>query len=228
MMKKTIVFAAACMLAFTAKAQNGFYLSPSLSAGISNQASSYISTNENGVPYERKPAAILNYSFRAGIGYRYKHWRLESGLTYVSSGYNQKGLIFGDDFDPVKGLITSNGYYKMRTNYIGIPLSVGYAIPLSIRLSLVPAAGITATYLVSGSSELNDGKNVYRGPLTSTTLDHFGRVSIWTQASLTMEYKVSDKIRLFGGPGIQYLHGSTAKGKGLYNVNFNLGVSIGL
>lgn len=228
-MKKLIPLLAISMLSSTVFAQNGFYLSPSAGAGIGSSFLRYTAFDNKGNATTNSASSIFSYNFTAGIGYRYKNWRFESGLQYISNGYLLKGLVFGSDFDPSTGTVQFYGTHKTRLNYIGIPLQLSYSIPLSRRLSLVPTAGIIASYALNGTYETQEGGMTRTGSWTKQELDNYGRISIWGQASLHLEYKINEKISLFGGPSFQYLFKSgNGIGQNPYNLHFNAGVKIGL
>lgn len=229
-MKYLIPLCAAGLFSSSVHAQNGFYLAPLAGAGISNTQHRYTTYDNAGIATSTHTSSIFSYNFRAGIGYRYKNWRFESGLQYMSNGYLMKDLVFGSGYDPATGTIQSYGSYRVRLNHIGIPLQVGYSIPLSRKLSLIPSVGFITTYTFNGTYETNEGSSVRTGDWTKKSLDDYGRISVWGQASLQLEYKVNQKISLFGGPSLQHQFFKDGGGlwKNPYNLHFNLGVKIGL
>lgn len=230
-MKYLIPLCLAGLLSSSVHAQNGFYLAPSAGAGISNTQHHYTTYDNTGAATSTHTSSIFSYNFRAGIGYRYKNWRFESGLQYISNGYLMNDLVFGSGFDPT-GTVQTYGSYKTRLNHIGIPLQVSYNILLSRKLSLVPGAGFITTYTLGGTYETNEGGGMVRtGDWTKKALDDYGRISVWGQASLQLEYKINQKISLFGGPSLQYQFFKSSGGgigKNPYNLHFNLGVKISL
>jgi hypothetical protein len=126
-------------------------------------------------------------------------------------------------------LIYSNTY-KVTINQIGIPLQVGYVIPLSKRLTLEPYAGFLAAYTFSGNSRLRSSTQDVESSLSGAALNDYGRFTGWVYAGLRLEYKVNNKISLFGGPSIHYRLVGTGTGyeKNFFNINCNLGVNIKL
>lgn len=214
-MKRKLTFLAACILTTTVYAQSGFYLSPSIGAGTGSQS-----------PFSSTPhyGQVLSKTAQIGIGYSYGRWRFQSGIQYFQSGFS-----FTNRPPDVIGIPGSEGY-RLTLNHIGIPLQVGYAIPLSSRLSLVPHAGFVAAFAFSGSSEIKNDVERYKGSLPGSSIDQYGRFSLWGQAGLQLEYKINDKISLSGGPSMQYMLIGSGNGyeKNFYNLHFNLGAKINL
>lgn len=225
----TLLFAG--LLSLPAYAQNGFYFSPSAGAGIGSSTMSIYSIGLSGTSSTNSRVVILSTNLQLGIGYQHKNWRFQSGLQYFQSGYKIKDLTFGSDFDPNNPAGSGGtGSYKITINQVAIPLQVAYTIPLGNRFSLVPHIGALAAYTFSGTSRIDGNGGVTSKSLSGAALNDYGRFTFWGQAGVQLEYKLSDKISLFGGPSAQYMLGGTGNNneKNFYNIHFNLGLKIEL
>jgi hypothetical protein len=233
-MKKILFSAAAAILAVPAFAQNGFYLSPSIGAGISNTKQDFFSLDPNGSKIKR--ANISGYSGSLNVGYKLSHWRFEAGIQYSTSGYKIDDLLFGYSFPDTIGYGSSTTQYQ----HLAIPVKVGYEIRLGNNFKLIPFAGIITSYNL-GATTNNDipgeGKNSYTW--TKERFDYNNhRISIWGTAALRAEYKLSNRISVFAGPSVQYMISNLLKSpysnpvynasQRNYNINFDLGVNINL
>jgi hypothetical protein len=232
-MRYLITFLAAGLLSATAQAQNGFYISSSIGAGMAGVNRSH--ANPNNAPGVLNQSGIVGLNAKGGLGYRYKNWRLETGIQYLSTGYQLNNLTFSSDFDPNKTLITGSGKYKITYGHIGIPVSVGYKLHLGEKLSLVPSLGVFASYNMGASTWTKEGgterKNTFSG---DDFKKEYNSLSLWSTAALHFEYKLSDKISLFAGPSAQYMISNFYKeptnstiftaAQRNYNINIDLGV----
>lgn len=215
------------MFSLSAYAQNGFYLAPSAGAGIGNATESLYAVGVDGYAASNHKSPVFTNNLQFGVGYQYKNWRFQTGIHYFKSGYKIDNLVFGTDFDPNPNNISGSGSYEIRINQVGIPLQVGYAIPLSRKLSLVPYVGVLSSFTFSGNSKLNEpGKLPSNNELPGAALNDYGRFTFWALAGAQLEYKLSDKVSIFGGPSVQYKLGSTSNNnqQNFYNLNFNLGL----
>jgi hypothetical protein len=229
-MKYLPAFLFAGFLTVPAYAQNGFYFSPSIGAGASNSSRASFATGIEGIIDANARSPIVSKNVQLGIGYQYKNWRFQSGIHYFQSGYKMDDLTHRAGFNPdITTLIHANTY-KVTINQIGIPLQVGYVIPLSKRLTLEPYVGILAAYTFSGNSRLSSSTQDVKSSLSGAALNGYGRFTGWGYAGLQLEYKVNNKISLFGGPSIHYkLVGTGAQyEKNFFNINCNIGVNIKL
>ncbi|PSK89229.1 outer membrane beta-barrel protein [Taibaiella chishuiensis] len=212
-----------------AYAQNGFYTSGSVGAGLSNFGNPvYIASTAYEMTPDRSP--VLSGNFQLGLGYQYKHWRFQTGLQYIRSGFRVHGVNFGSDSYFGPSTIRGEGSYKLTFNQLAIPLQAGYAIPLSKRLTLVPYAGLLLAYTVSGNAEHQVGKEVQSTGISDAGLKDYGRFSLWGTAGMQLEYKLNNRLSLYGGPAVNYRLRTTGYGNepGTYNLNFNLGLKIEL
>jgi hypothetical protein len=61
-------------------------------------------------------------------------------------------------------------------------------------------------------------------------LNGYGRFTVWGLTGLQLEYKLNNKVSVFGGPSLQYrlfTTGDNTDGD-FYNLNFNLGMKFNL
>ncbi len=210
-------------------AQNGFYLTGSAGAGLSNYGNVlYIASTAYQMPLDKSP--VCSNNFQVGVGYQHKHWRFQTGLQYIRSGYRVHRVNFGSDSYFGPSTIQSEGSYRLTFNQLAIPLQVGYAIPLSKRLTLTPYAGMLIAYTLSGEAEHQVGKEYQSTGISDAGLKDYGRLSLWGTAGMQLEYKLNNKLSLFGGPAVQYRLRTTGafNDPGTYNLNFNLGLKIEL
>jgi hypothetical protein len=233
-MKKTLFLVGIVSLTAPTFAQNGFYLSPSVGAGISNTKQDFFSTDPNGSKIKRDD--IFSYSGSLNVGYKLNHWRLEAGIQYSISGFNYGKLVFGNNFPDT----TSQGSAETRYQHLSIPIKVGYEIRLGSKFKLIPFAGVITSYNLGATTITNingEGKNTY-----SWTKERFDynnhRITIWGTAALRAEYKLSNRISLFAGPSVQYMISNLLKSpysnpvynasQRNYTFNLDLGVNIKL
>lgn len=232
-MRYLITLLAAGLLSASAHAQNGFYASASVGAGMAGANRRHY--NPNNAPGVLDQSGITGFNAKGSLGYRYKNWRLETGIQYLRTGYQLNNLSFSSDFDPNKTLITGTGKYRVTYGHIGIPLSIGYAFPLSKKLSLVPSLGILASYNTGASTWTKEGGTERKGTLSGDIFkNEYNSLSLWGTAALHLGYKINDRISLFGGPSAQYMISSFYKepsnnmnftaAQRNYNINIDLGV----
>ncbi len=236
-MRYLLLMLAAGLCSASSYAQNGFYLTASAGAGMSGAKRIYY--NPNNAPGALKQSDIMNYHATMGVGYRYKHWRIETGLQYLTSGYQLNNLILGSDFDPNKTIITGTGNYRITYNHIGIPLQLGYAFPLSHKLNVVPSLGMLASYNLGAKHRLKVEDVAWNTNMPGDDFKkEYNTLSIWGDAGLKLEYKLSHKIGLFAGPSLQYMISSFYKkptnnmvftaSQRNYSINMDLGLSVTL
>ncbi|WP_118974153.1 autotransporter outer membrane beta-barrel domain-containing protein [Taibaiella koreensis] len=233
-MNKLIYLLAAISLPAATYAQNGFYLSASGGAGISNATRSEIPGPTLGDKH-----AVFQYGARITVGYQMKRWRLQTGVQYLTSGF-KRDLIFGNDFNPANlpGVVNPSGDQSVTFHHIGIPVQVAYTLPLGNKLSLVPTLGVLATYNTGATVQTWEGNNKSTYNLTGDAFGtQYNRISVWGTAALHLEYKLSDKVSLFGGPSASYMFGNMVKQGSIpyasvtqrnYNIGFELGIKIAL
>lgn len=228
-MKFAFVLFTACLLtAATTFAQNGFYLAPSIGAGLSN-GSRFVPSDNYGLTMGSAKGPVFSQTAQLGIGYGHKHWRFQTGLQYFQGGYKTDDPIFRPGTD-VSTTLPGTKEYRFVIHQVGIPLQVGYAIALSPRLTLVPYAGITPAFAFAGNARTSKGPGATRGGLEGATINDYGRFTLWGQVGAQLEYKLNNKISLTGGPSLQYriIGTGNSDARNCYNLNFNLGAKINL
>lgn len=198
-MKKVLLLASTGLLSVVAFAQNGFYFSPSIGAGIS-KVNPDIQTAQ-GI----SQSGLMSYQGTLGIGYQLKRWRIQSGIQYLTSGYQLNNILSGSGFDPLNPNQSGHDKYRMSYTHIGIPIQIGYTIAPHKKWSLVPYLGIIMGYNTRAAAGTITSSMV-TSPLTKAEFDNrYNRLSIWGTAALHAEYKVIDRVSLFGGPSFKYM-----------------------
>ncbi len=222
-MKYLITLLISGMALVATHAQNGAYIAAA--AGIGSCA---INTNityfdQKGNSIER--SALVSYNAGIGIGYEHKHWRFETGVQYLRTGYEMPNLLFGTDFDgELSHFATGPGKLRLTYNHIGIPLRAGYVFYSSRKINLVPYLGILSTYNTGARSVFNSTANTW----SATAFDNrYNRISVWGTAALYLEGKVSSKVSLFGGSSLYYMISDFAKAYTTQR-NYMIGVDLGL
>lgn len=217
-MKKALSFLAACLLFQAASAQNGFYLAPSLSAGLGQMTGANASASQPG---------ILTYQASIGAGYQYKNWRLQSAIQYFRSGsrYTLSGDFGHNNPD-------GPAFLQQSYTHLGIPLLIGYTFFPKKSFRLIPLLGVTASYNINAREKS-------KGVMQTTVYEPFGevyhRISCWGSALLLAEYGVSNRISVFGGPTLKYMlsgfnktpdSGTVLSSQSNYNIDVELGTRI--
>ena len=153
-------------------------------------------------------------------------------MQYLKTGYELKHLLFGADFDPSLNTPSFTGNYKITYGHIGIPLQVGYVMAPAKRLSLVPYIGILTTYNTGANSYLTISGKETTNKWSGTDFENrYNRISLWATASLYLEYKLSNRISLFGGPSAQYMMSNFSNAfanQRNHNISIDLGVKMRL
>jgi hypothetical protein len=228
-MKKTLLLLVASLFSIASFAQNGFYLAPSVGAGIGNAHQDFFAS-QFGV--KSLPHTILTYSAGINFGYKRGHWRLETGAQYSISGYKYTGLFL----DTLK-LGNSTTRYK----HVSIPVNVGYEVRVANKLKVVPYLGITGSYNL-GASTANNIPGISESSYTWSRENYdysHRRLSVWANAACHVEYNCTKKLSLFAGPSVQYMITNLLKDPAStpspynasqrnYNIHFDIGVMVNL
>ncbi|PSK94309.1 outer membrane beta-barrel protein [Taibaiella chishuiensis] len=230
-MQKKLFVLGLSMCALQAFARDGFYVAPSVGAGISNVKQDLFKLDPNG---GLKTSAIFNYNAQLGIGYRYGRWRLETGLQYTLTGYKYKDLVIVNNYPN-----TANGESETRYGHLSIPLTVAYTIPLGSRWSFSPQAGALLSFN-TGTRYSADFPGVLKIDSTWTS-DKFKKerqaTSVWGRVALQAGYKAGERVTLFAGPSMQYMFSNFMKtpanapykaSERSYFINMDLGARISL
>jgi hypothetical protein len=194
--------------------KGGFYLSPHLGAGISKVNPAPEILDVFALSKAPSQSAIFCFNASLNIGYRYKNWRIESGIEYLTSGYQMNNLNLTLDPDPAGYKRDGQDKYKMTYSHVAVPLRLGYVICPNKKLSLVPYVGVLVSYNMSAKSAVTVNGNGDKTTWSKADFDEsYNRVSIWGTANLYLEYRLSNKISLFGGPSFKYMFSNMAKTK---------------
>lgn len=233
-MKTLLLPIAAILLSASTYAQNGFYLAAGGGAGLSNTGgNNYAGMGDVG------QSPIFHYSARLTAGYQTGKWRLQTGIQYLTSGYELNGLLFGTDFYPNAPTATGTGKYRITYKHIGVPVELAYAIPLGPRFHLVPTLGLLTTYNLGADTWLQEkeGAKATRGTLPADFFkSQYNRISLWGTAAFRLEYKLSNRVSLFGGPYANYMVSNFSKqspdfasiSQRNYTIGFELGASLNI
>jgi hypothetical protein len=159
-MKKLCLLLATALCWGASHAQNGFYLAPHIGAGISQVKPSVAES-----PFIKGNASrswILCFNAEVGIGYRYKNLRIQSGIQYLTSGFQLDNIHIHQDPDPGSFyFLGGDDYWKFTYNHLAVPLNVGYAISRK-RLSVVPYLGILVSYNLGAKSIMTMNNAEYK------------------------------------------------------------------
>ena len=190
-----ILLLSCCFFATTTEAQNKWYLIGTGSVGSSG-------IKQGSLWPEEYISNITGFNAQARVGYHFKKWRVEAGLQYNVTGYKQ-GLTFGNSFPDTM----PTGSLKTTFREVSVPLQLGYEIPVSSKLMIVPYLGIT-TGLCLGSyytTRLPDTA-VISGKSDSKSFNYaYHKVNVWGSAAVHAEYKLSSRWGIIAGPSFQYM-----------------------
>lgn len=217
MLPRNFLFAAIILGALNVSAQKNLYLKPSVGIGFSNVKAKtnnpLINTDEN--------KSIFTYNATAGIGYKVKKWRIESGIAYARTGTQIKDLLFVNSSN--MGIDT--GRVIQSSNHIIVPFRIAYQIELNKRLSLNPTIGAAVSFNYSGETRISLNKaevKDYTSEVSSNAFWNTHRpVTVFGEAQLNTTYKINKTIDVFGGPALQYMLNSSMKKPevGVYHYN---------
>lgn len=187
-------------------AQKGFYLAPSIGAGISNggMRMTYSAVDMQTLRDQYNFKNVFSYKVGMSIGYQCHHWRFQTGLQYLTRGFKLDDQPFLPlNIDPSNNILSD---LSINYKHIVIPLQIGYQLNLSRKLSLVPYLGLMVGYNTGGIISLNTEGKIARERMTKEIFDNVNhRLSLWTTVVFHVAYKVNNKISLFGGPSYQQI-----------------------
>lgn len=233
-MKKLLLLLAVGILSVHAFAQNGFYLTPYIGAGIGNAQMNYSAPVNVRI---LTPKEIFTYSAGLLAGYKRGHCRFEIGVQYGTSGYRYTDQYFAAPL-PDSIYIGSD---KMVYKHLAVPIRFGYEFNIAKHLKFLPYLGITTTYNL-GATEIVSiaGKETVKTKLTKDEFDYnYRRISFWGNASARLEYDCSRRYSVFIGPSVEYMINNFSKLNDLmlaahyptqrnYNVHIDIGTRINL
>ena len=119
----------------------------------------------------------------------------------------------------------------MKFAHVIIPVELKYDIPLARRISIVPGAGLGASFNLSQriNSEIDNyyTSGMIAGHISSIQSgDNFtnnhNRISYWGIAEVAMYIKISDRLGLTAGPSQQFMITSLTNSNAGFNQYNNL------
>jgi cellobiose-specific phosphotransferase system component IIB len=228
-MKKLLFLLAAGIMSVHSFAQNGFYLTPYVGAGIGNAQMNYPNPK-----YVRLPTKKEIFTYRAGLqaGYKKGHLRFEAGVQYGTSGYRYTDQYF---LAPLPDSIYIGGE-KIVYNHLSVPIRFGYEFNIAKHLKFLPYLGIAPSYNLGATEIISiTGKETVKTKLTKEEFDDsYRRISFWANASARLEYDCSNRYSVFVGPSVEYM--LTDFVKALHNIppeyvpsqrNYNVHIEVG-
>ena len=195
---KNILTTFLIILSVNVFAQKGFYIRPVIGAGISKLTFRKIS----GFSLDR--TSCFGYKGGINIGYRFKRLGIETGLNYNSIAYELKNLVFESNAQPFTGNAILSVYdARARFNYITLPISVNYQVPLINKFNLLPQIGFGLNYNLNGKATFTpksptDPKMVNDLPRNVTTCSGI--------ASILIQYNLSHNLSVAAGPAVNYIY----------------------
>lgn len=201
-MKYTLSLMTAGLIATGSFAQDGFYIAPSAGAGISGATKNYTIFNAAGNAI--KNSDVVNYNSKAAIGYRYKKFRFQVGIQYMTSGYKRDEIVFPGEYHPDSSANTKdNSPFEVRYTHLMIPVQVGYNIRVSNKFSVVPYLGILAGYNLGAKTFITEAGKERSYTLTKADFNNrYNRLSLWGQISVQAEYRLGPIVSLTAGPSV--------------------------
>lgn len=204
-MKKLITAAALSFCTVPGFAQKGFYLKPIAGIGLTNARMDSYGTNP-------QPDVSMGYRLQAGVGYRSGNWGIETGLSYFTTGYQWKSRFTEDNFNPGTGQ-GQGSPFDVRAVYrhIGLPVLLGYHLPLTSRWGLEPSLGVEMTYNTGATAVLTGGIDDRIDLKGDDFTDINRRFSLFGVAQLHASYKLQGKLSLAGGFSGRYMVSNLVK-----------------
>lgn len=195
-MKKLFVVATLSACTLPAFAQKGVYIRMSGGIGMTNTA------YKSKVPNPPEMHATLTHRLHIGVGYSFRKWSIETGLEFFRTGFKWK-----DQSIPLHG--SHSPLVEVDVEYIfphiGIPLVVGYKVPISKSLAFEPSLGAEAAYGLGRTVIMSGGVND-RQTITGHAFDYLHeKISIFGMAQLHLRYALTPKIGLYGGFSGKYM-----------------------
>lgn len=180
-------------------AQQGFFIQPQLDLGVTNmryRASGFAATFR---PTHNKD---LGYAAGIGAGYQFRRWNIQTGLGYMRTGYRfPVYLVDEKNFQ----IVASGNVYKWN-QYVLLPVTVGYRMPLTKRFALEPLAGGELSYnLGEWSKTTLPGLGEVRKTPSAYFNESFPRLSVFGKAALTLRYSITPRIGIHAGATGRYM-----------------------
>jgi hypothetical protein len=230
-MRSLVLLVSAALLATVSNAQSKFYAVPIAGIGYSDAHQDFFHANWNGGDLNKKKSG--NYNLQILVGYQWRHWSIETGLQYLETGYKYPDLTFGGSYP-----VIIYGSAKLSNSHLNIPLHFGYVINTKSKFSIVPTLGVDVGFNLDERSYnvIGDDKHSVKTP-SEDFKKTYNTVSVWGNAGVRVEYKLSQRFAVVAGPQFQYMisnflnvpadaayHASQRN----YSLDFNAGVKVNL
>lgn len=193
-------------------AQKGLFVKPYIGIGADGAYSS------SPLPAANSGKPIYTLGIQAGLAYT--HLRLSAGVALLNHGFAFNDLVFENQYDPTTGQVikpaeTVDITYSYR--HIALPITVGYALNIGSKLSIVPELALAPAYKTAYISEWQyaDG-TTQRHNNTATVGD---RVSVFFMSAVNAQYNINKHLGITLGPAYtQNINGSRQFGTGSYTL----------
>lgn len=201
-------------------AQKGLFVKPYIGIGADGAYSS------SPLPAANSGKPIYTLGIQAGLAYT--HLRLSAGVALLNNGFGHEGLLFEDQFDPLTGqVIKSTAPVDIAYTYrhIAIPITVGYALNLGGKLSIVPEIAIAPAYRIAYISEWQQADGSVKRYNNNATVGD--KMSVFFMTAVNAQYNLNKHIGITLGPAYTILlNGPWQSGGGytLYTLTANAGV----
>ena len=189
---KKILLLLACFGSMTLYGQNGFSLEPQVGVGISNVKTSG----------PADPHSVSVFDGLLGVGYRYNHFVVSSGIGYLRTGY-KVNITFTDALGNPISTVGAYTYF----NHLVVPVSVGRELELSKQLSLVPTVGASVSYNMSARETTFDmNGRAYMKHVPSEEFDNsYKPLSVFAKLQIGVDYKLSTRMSMTLAPVVNYM-----------------------
>jgi len=173
-----------------------------------NPISAVVMNNRN--KYERP---IFGYSSGLALNFNAdRHWGIETGLQYSNKGfaYVMSDLTFGDQIDPVYGLIhptqeiITDVIYRDNFHYLDLPLRVVFTAGRS-KLRFVSSLGVTSNVFIKATRTMVIKYS--KGAADRTSEEHpinYEKINFSPTASIGVDWRMSERVHLRAEPTFRY------------------------
>lgn len=153
--------------------------------------------------------SVLGYQVRVGVGRQIGNLFASTGLGYMLTGRNVTYNFWTYDPERPGKHDMQHARKTERYEHVMVPLSIGYGIWLSSKLTLIPSLGVAASYNVRVRVRQTDKinmANVYH--ITLFNLGHtyegsgmrpFQKFSMWGQAQADLTYSLNSRVGIVAG-----------------------------
>lgn len=156
-----------------------------------------------------------------------KGLRLETAMQYIRLGEKTKDylFIFPDGTTSSKNKVVNN------FDYIGVPLKLGYAIPINQRFSFFVQSGVSANVFFARRFKsilsLSTGETQESTSMYFTESDGFNRLNVMLTIGLGLDVKLTDSFLLRIEPNFKHAINPIVDapiGQRPYTAGLNLGL----